>query len=104
MATGDTNVIKIIEPGAELRANQGVGWWVKLTSDAIWLEAEDTSSCEVNIISPSSDDWISFNSSAWDSSSGQTLLESLPSLSVSHVWGTLFLEAITNEAVLSSVL
>jgi hypothetical protein len=104
VSSGDTNVVKIIESGAELRANQWVGWWVKLTCDAIWLEAEDTSSCEINIISPSSDDRVSLNSSARNSSSRQTLLKSLPSLSVGHVWGAWLLEAIVNEAILSSVL
>ena len=99
MSSGNTNIIQIIKSSTELRADQWVGWWVKFTSDAIWLETENTSSNEVNIVSPSSNDWISLDGCAWNSSSGETLLESLPSLSVGDLFT--FSETIVDEGVLS---
>lgn len=61
MTACNTDVIQIVESGTELWTNQWVSWWIKLSSDAIWLEAEDTCSNEIDIISPSGDDRISLN-------------------------------------------
>lgn len=61
VTTSDTNVIKIVESHAKLRTDQGVGRGIKLTSDAVWLETEDSSSHIVNIVSPSSYNWVSFD-------------------------------------------
>ena len=97
MSSSDTNIVQIIESSTELRADQWVGWWIKLTSNAIRLETENTSSHEVNIVSPSGDDWISLDGSAWNSSSGETLFESLPSLGVGDLFT--FSETIVDEGV-----
>jgi len=82
MSSGYTNIVQIVKSSAELRADQWIGWWIKFTSDAIWLEAENTCSNKVHIVSPSSNDWISFNGVTWNSSCCETLLESLPSFSI----------------------
>tara|TARA_B110000285_G_C15121395_1_gene617384 strand:+ start:2127 stop:2447 length:321 start_codon:yes stop_codon:yes gene_type:complete len=92
----DTNVIQIVESSAELRADQRIGWWIKLTSHAIWLEAEDTSGHKVHIVSPSGDDWVSVDGCARNSGGGETLLESLPGISEGNFLSFLT-EAIANE-------
>jgi len=61
MSASDSNVVKIVEPGTELWANEWIGWWVELSGDTVWLETEDTSSDKVDIVSPSGDDWISLD-------------------------------------------
>jgi hypothetical protein len=61
MSTCDTNIVEVVEPSTELWANKWIGWWVKLSGDAVWLETEDTSSDKVDVISPSSDDWVSLD-------------------------------------------
>ena len=103
MSSSDTNVVQVIESCAELWANQRICWWVKFTSDAVWLEAENTCSTEVDIISPTSDNGISLNCGTWDFISGETLFKSLPSFSISHLWGTWFTIAISNEIILASI-
>ena len=103
MSSSDTNIVQIIKSCAELWANQRIGWWVKFTSDAIWLEAENTCSTEINIISPTSNNGISLNCGTWDFSCGETLFKSLPCFSICHLWGTWFTITISNEIVLSSI-
>lgn len=100
MTTSNSDVIKIVESSAELRANQRVGWGIKFTGNAIWLKAENSSSHKINIISPSGDDWVSLDRLAWNSCCGETLLEPLPGLSKSNFLAIL-VEPIANEGVLS---
>lgn len=61
MTTCETNVIEIVESHTELRTDQGIGGRVKLSSDAIWLETEDSSSYIVYIVTPASHHWVPFN-------------------------------------------
>ena len=96
VATCDTNIVEVIESGTELWADQRIGWWVQLSSHAIWLEAEDTCSDEVDIISPSGDDWVSLDGLAWDPSSSETLLKSLPGFSEGDLLAIL-VESIANK-------
>ena len=103
MSSSDTNVVQVIESCTELWANQWIGWWLKLASDAIWLETENTSSTEIYIISPTSNNGISLNCGTWDLCSSETLLKALPSLSVSHLWSTWFTVTISNEIILASI-
>ena len=76
MTSSDSNIIQIVESGTELGANQRVSRWVKLTSHAIWLEAEDTCSYIVDIISPTSHNRVSLNAGAWDTSCCKTFFKS----------------------------
>jgi len=96
MTACNTDIIQIIESGTELWANQWVSWWIKFSSDAIWLEAENTSSNEVDIISPSGDDWISVDGSARDSCGSEALLETFPSVCERNFFAV-FAEAIADE-------
>lgn len=95
-----TNIVKIIETSTELRTNKWVGWWVQLTSDTVWLEAENARCHKINVIAPSSDDWVSLDRVAWNSSGGKTFFITLPSLSKSHLLS--FTKTISNKGVLSS--
>ena len=61
VTTSQTNIVEIIESCTKLRANKGIGWGLKFSSDAVRLETEDTSSNEVNVVSPPSNNWISLN-------------------------------------------
>lgn len=79
MSACQTNVIKIIESDTENWLNSWVFWWVKFSSNTIWLEAVNTRSNIFNIISPSGNDWISGNSFAWNSCSSKRSFESIPS-------------------------
>lgn len=99
MSTSDTNVIEIIEAHTELRADKRISRRVKLTSNTVGLEAEDTSSNIVNIISPSGNNWVSLDRLARDTSIGETLLETLPGLSKSDFLA--LAESVSDEAVLS---
>jgi hypothetical protein len=96
MSTSDTNIVKIIKSCTELRADQWVGWWIKLSCNTIWLEAENTCSNVINIISPSSDYWISVDRCARDSCGGEALLETFPSISKCDFL-TIFTETISDE-------
>jgi hypothetical protein len=98
--SSDTNVIEIVESCAELGANQRVGWWIKLACHAVGLEAENTSGNEIHIISPPGNDWVSVDSSAWNSSGGEALLKTFPSLSKSNFL-SLLAEPVSNEGILS---
>ena len=99
MSPSDTNVIKIIESHTELWTNQRVSRRIKLSCNTVWLKAEYTCSSELNIISPSSNDWISINCLTRNPSCCKTLLESLPSFSVSNLFSC-FVKCLSNESVL----
>ena len=102
MSAGKTNIIEIIESGTELWADERVGGRIKLTSDTVGLEAEDTSSDVVHIVSQSSDNGVSFDGGAGNFLTGKRVPESLPALGVSVLLAGLA-EAVarSNEGVLS---
>ena len=75
VATRDANVIQIVEASAELRADQRIGGRVKLSSHAVGLEAEDASSHIVDVVSPTSHDWVPINGGARDASRCERLFE-----------------------------
>ena len=75
VTAGQANVIQVIEAGAELRANEWICRRVQLTGHTVWLEAEDSCSYVVNIISPASNNRIPLNAGAWYASRGQTAFE-----------------------------
>lgn len=81
-------------------ADQWVGWWVELSSHTVWLEAENSCGDKVDIISPSCDNWISFDGLARNPCSSQTLLEPLPRLGECELLVTL-VKAISDERVFS---
>lgn len=85
MSTSETDVIQIIESHAELRADKGICGGIEFTSNAIRLEAVDTGSDVVDIVSPTSNDGVSVDGLAGNSSRGQTLLETLPGFSIGDV-------------------
>jgi hypothetical protein len=99
MSSCDTNVIKIVESCTKLRTDQWVSWWIKLSSDTIWLETENTSSNIIYIISPSGDNWIPIDRCTWDSSCGKTLFETLPSFSKCDFLA-IFSKSISNKGIL----
>lgn len=76
MTPSEANVVKIVESGAELRANQRVGGRVELTRHAVGLEAVDASSDVVYIVSPAGHNGVPFDRSARDVGSRETFLES----------------------------
>ena len=82
MTAGKTDVVQVIESDGELRADERVCWWVQLSRDAVWLEAVDTSSDVIDVVSPSGDDWVSLDGVARDSCAGERFLESFPGLSI----------------------
>jgi hypothetical protein len=100
VSTSQTDIVEIIETSAKLRANKGVGWWVKFSSHTVRLEAENTCSDEVDIIAPSGDDGISFNGSAGYTCGSETLLVTLPCFGNGHLFT--FANTVADEAVLSS--
>ena len=96
MSSSDANVVKIVESCAELWANQRVSWWVQLTGHAVRLEAENSCGNEIYVISPSSDDGVSVDRFAGNSSGGKALLETLPGISESDFF-SLLSESVSNE-------
>ena len=72
MATGQANVVQVIEAGTELRANEWVCRRVQLSSHTVWLETEDSCSHVVDIVPPARYNRIPLNRGAWYASRGQT--------------------------------
>jgi hypothetical protein len=68
MSASQTNVVKIIESNAELGADEGIGGRVELSSDAVGLEAIDTSGHIVHVIPPPGYNWVALDGLAWDAS------------------------------------
>lgn len=97
MSSGQTNIVEIVETSAKLGADQGVRWWFKLTSDTVGLEAEDTCGDKVDIITPSCNDGISFDGSAGNTCSCETLFVPFPGLSESHFLA--FTDTVADKAV-----
>lgn len=85
MTASQTNVIEVIEADTELGADQRVGGRVKLASDAVRLEAINTGSDKVNIVSPSSDNWVSLDGLAWYSSRGHGAFKTYRNVRISFI-------------------
>ncbi len=100
MASSYSNVVKIIEACAELGANEGVSRRVKLSSDAVGLEAEDAGGNEIDIVAPSCDNRVSFYASAGNTRGSHAFLESFPGISEGNFLS--FANTIANKAILST--
>ena len=61
VSTREANIVQVVKTGTKLGTYQRVSWWVKLSRHTVRLEAKDARCNKVNVIAPSSDDWISFN-------------------------------------------
>ena len=70
VTASQTNVVEVVEADTELGADQRVGGRVKLAGDAVGLEAIDTGSDIVDVISPSSHYRVSLDGLAWYSGRG----------------------------------
>jgi hypothetical protein len=73
--TCQPDVIEVVKPEAKLRANQGIGGRVHLSSNAVWLEAKDTRSHVINIVPPTRNDWVSIDFGAGNASRGERTFE-----------------------------
>jgi len=100
--SGEANVVQVVEPEAELRADERIGRGVHLAGHAVGLEAENTSCHIIHIISPASNDRVSVNFFARYSSRGEGAFEGVPSFFI----GDFLFEADTasgsDEGVLSA--
>jgi hypothetical protein len=67
VSSSETNVVEIIEADTELRANEWVSGRVEFTSNAVGLEAIDTSSHVIYVVSPASNHGVSLDGLTWDS-------------------------------------
>lgn len=72
VAARQTDVVQVVEAGAELRADERVGGRVKLTRHAVGLEAENTSGDVVDIVSPPSNNRVPFDGVARNARTCQT--------------------------------
>ena len=75
MTAGQTNVVQIVEAGAELRADQRVCGRVQLTSYAVRLEAEDASGDIVDIVSPAGNNRVALDRFAGNAGTRQACFE-----------------------------
>jgi len=75
MTSCQTDVVQIVETSAELGTYKWVSGWFKLARNTVRLETEDACSNEVDIVSPSSNDWVSFDTSTRNASCSQTRFE-----------------------------
>lgn len=100
MATSQSNVVQIVESETELWTDEWISWWVHLACDTVWLEAENTSSHVVNIITPTSNNRVTIDFFAGNSSSCERALEGVPRLLV----GDLFLQTNTASSADEGVL
>jgi len=98
VAASDADVVQVVEADAELWADQWIGWRVQLSRDAVWLEAIDASSNEVDIISPPSNDRVPLDRRARNSCGREALLVALPGVGVGNLLACL-VEPIANERI-----
>ena len=102
VAAREPDVVEIVEPEAELGADERVGRRVHLSGHAVGLEAEDACRHVVHVVPPAGDDGVSVDLGAGHAGSGEGALEGIPSLLV----GDLFFEAdaapLADEGVLAA--
>jgi hypothetical protein len=85
VAASQTNVIEVVEADTELGADKRVGGRVKLAGNAVGLEAIDTGSDIVDVVSPSSDDWVSLDGLARNSSRSHRALKAYRIVRISFI-------------------
>jgi hypothetical protein len=85
VTASQTNVIEVIEADTELGADQRVGGRVKLAGNAVGLEAIDTGGDIVDVVSPSSDNWVSLDCLAWYSGRGHRALKTYRIVRISFI-------------------
>jgi hypothetical protein len=100
VSTCQANIVQVIETGTKLGTDQGVSWWVKLSSHTVGLEAKDARCNKVDVITPSCDDGISFNRGAWYTCGRKTFFVTLPGLSKSHLLA--FADTVTDKTIFTS--
>ena len=66
VSSSQADVVQVVKSNTELRANERICWWFELSSHTEWLETEDACQNEVYIVSPSSNDRVSLDSSTRD--------------------------------------
>ena len=79
MSTRESDVVKVVESQAKLRANERVGWWFKFTCYAIRLETKNACCYIIHVISPASNHWIAIYCCTRNSCGCQGFLEAFPS-------------------------
>lgn len=102
MPASEPDVVKIVKTKAKLGADERIGWWVHLSSNAVGLEAKDSCCHIINIISPTSNHRISIDFLARNSRSCQRSLERVPSLFVCYLFLQTNSATLANESVFSS--
>jgi len=101
MSTRHTNIIQIIKSDAELWTDERISRWVKFSSNTIRLETINTSSDIFYIISPTSNNRVSFNTFARNALSSKSSFKTFPSFSKSQNLVLIFTETVSNETVLA---
>jgi len=61
MSTSQSDIIKIVKSHAELGLNEWIGGGLQLSCHAVRLETEDSGGNKINIVPPSSYNWVPFN-------------------------------------------
>jgi len=82
VSSSDTNIIKIVESATKLGLYQWIGRRFHFSCYTVRLEAINSSSNEINIISPSSNNRISLNGNTWSFGICKGFFKSLPSIGV----------------------
>lgn len=75
MPSSESNIVEVVKPEAELRADEGVGRRIHFSSDAVGLEAKNARSNIVHVISPTCYHRVSINFGAGNSCSRQGAFE-----------------------------
>jgi len=104
MTSCDSYIIKIVKSSWKLWLDKWVSWWSHLTGNAIRLKAINTSSNKINVISPSSYNWISFDRSTWNSFICERFFKSFPCFCVCNfltIWSSTNTCTFTNKSILS---
>jgi len=85
VAAGETDVVQVVEPDAELRAAQGVFGCLQFACHTVGLEALDPCGCEVHIRPPPGDSGVLLNGAHFDAGGLHGLCEVLPGVSLGVV-------------------
>lgn len=98
----ESDVIKIVEPEAKLRADEWIGRGIHLSSDTVGLEAENASRHVIHIISPAGNDWVPIDLGAWNSGSRKRAFKGIPSLLVCDLFFEANAASLADEGVLAA--
>lgn len=102
VAPREPDVVKIVEPEAELGADERIGRRVHLASDAVGLEAEDASRHVIHIVSPTSDDRVTIDLGARHAGSREGSLKGIPGLLVCDLFFEADAATLADEGVLAA--